>query len=354
MPSNNSNTSGRFAYFDGSIFEHVVNDGQPYRINPAFRVVGFADAANPRIPGRDQNYVFDFAQLRDVVTWLMAPQGTGLWLSGPTGCGKTSVITEIAARLNWPVISQTISGRFEFSELKGQFVLSQARGETQPRMRYQHNALALAMRHGYILVLNEADLADPAEMSGLNDVLEGRPLVISENQGEVIRPDPMFRIVVTANSSGQGDDTGAYQGVQQQNIAALDRYRMLRVDYPSEQVEKEIVLRTAPGMPDELAERCVTFAKQLRAAHKSGTLSVPFSTRTLRHWVQTSAVYRTSAQNPLRKSLALHFLNRLSEEEGQGVELVAKTVFGPSWDEPQATNEDTKSPRSRSKAKSKS
>lgn len=47
----------------------------------------------------------------------------------------------------------------------------------------------------------------------------------------------MFRVVVTANSAGNGDETGSYTGVLSQNVAAMDRYRLMRVDYLSEGIE---------------------------------------------------------------------------------------------------------------------
>lgn len=94
-----------------------------------------------------------------------------------------------------------------------------------PQMRFQYGPLAAAMRFGHVLVLNEVDLADAGELAGLNDVLEGRPLVLAENAGEIIRPHPMFRVICTANSCGNGDDSGRYAGVQQQNLAFLDRFR---------------------------------------------------------------------------------------------------------------------------------
>ena len=327
-----------YQQFDGSIFENVIADGHAYTINPAFRVFGYSDAirtlenAKHRIPQRDPNYVFDLDTLMDVITWLQMPNGTGLWLTGPTGCGKTSIINEVAARLNWPVVAQTMTGRFEFSDLKGQFVLTQAPGESEPHMRYQHNALALAMKYGWILRIDEVDLADPAELSGLNDVLEGRPLVISENGGEVINPHPMFRLVVTGNSAGQGDDTGLYQGIQQQNVAALDRYRLLKVDYSSK-AELLLLKKIASDMPGTVLNRCVKLAKKIREAHAKGTLSIPFSTRTLRNWVSTSRLYRGNSQirNPLRKSLMLHFMNRLTAAEVCAVDECARVIFGESW-----------------------
>ena len=88
-------------------------------------------------------------------------------------------------------------------------------------MRFQYGPLAVAMKYGHVLVLNEVDLADAGELAGLNDTLEGRPLVLAENAGEIIHPHPMFRVICTANSSGAGDNSGRYVGVQQQNLAFL-------------------------------------------------------------------------------------------------------------------------------------
>ena len=68
-------------------------------------------------------------------------------------------------------------------------------------MTFQYGPLAKAMKYGHVLVLNEIDLADAGELAGLNDVLEGRPLVLADNAGEIIHPHPLFRVVATANIS---------------------------------------------------------------------------------------------------------------------------------------------------------
>ncbi len=78
-------------------------------------------------------------------------------------------------------------------------------------MKFMYGPLAVAMREGHLLLINEVDLADPAELAGLNDVLEGRPCDRSEWR-EIIKPHPMFRVVVTGNSTGSGDASGLYRG----------------------------------------------------------------------------------------------------------------------------------------------
>ena len=78
-------------------------------------------------------------------------------------------------------------------------------------MSYEYGPLALAMRYGGICLVNELDMASPEVAAGLHGILDGSPLCIPENGGELIIPHPMFRFVATANTNGAGDDTGLYQ-----------------------------------------------------------------------------------------------------------------------------------------------
>lgn len=333
---NSEGTDNFYTEITGSAFEHVINDdGSRYQFNPAWRCTGFSDTENPRIPKRDPNYVFSTSILQDLLIFLLYPQGTALWLTGPTGCGKTSAVMQVASRLNWPVIDLTLSNRFEFSDMKGQWGLTQEAGQSSPTMKYIHNALPMAMQNGWILVMNEADLASPGELSALNDVIEGRSLLIAENKGQVIKPHPMFRLIVTGNSNGAGDDTGLYQGVQQQNVAAMDRYRMLKVSYPSQGVEEGILANAVPGIPNDIRSKMCQFAQEMRKSYtgsskRGACISIPFSTRTLVNWASTVQFY-AMVRTPLRKSLELFFLNKLSPEEDEAANAIAITVFGDVW-----------------------
>ncbi len=322
---------------DGKVFGKVVDEnGQDYTFREDWRCTAFADANHPRIPKKDENYVFSISFLQDILSFLFFPNHTALWLTGPTGCGKTSGILQVASRLNWPVIDVTLNNRFEFADLRGQWGMTQEQGESQPTMKYLHNALAQAMREGYILILNEVDLASPGELSALNDVIEGRNLLISENQGEQIKPHPMFRLVVTGNSNGSGDDSGLYQGIQQQNVAAMDRYRIVHVDYPSISIEKQILSQIAPSVPEEIREQMCSFAQHMREIFVENTddfsksISVPFSTRTLVNWA-TNLPYYTFAPSPLKKVLELFFLGKLSKGEKEIANNMGSVIFGEAW-----------------------
>lgn len=297
--------------------------------------VGYADSTNPYIPKTDPNYVFRKELLREVLAYLKDPLGDALFVTGPTGSGKTSSITEIAGRLNWPVQQITAHGRMELADLVGHHTLVAFKPGEPPVMELMYGPLAVAMRHGHILLVNELDLADPAEIAGLNDILEGRPLVIAQNGGEIIQPHPMFRVVVTGNSCGSGDASGLYQGVLMQNLAAMDRYRFTRVGYADEEAELSILERVTPRLPENIRKGAVRVANEVRKLFlgengEDGQISLTMSTRTLVRWTKLTLQFR-GAPNALEYALDQALLIRAATEEREAILRIAKDVFGDQW-----------------------
>jgi len=301
------------------------------KARPGLEVVGYADDSHPQIPLRQDAYVFRNDLLRDVLAYLHDAGGDGLFLTGPTGSGKTSLITQVASRLNWPVQSVTCHGRMELHALIGQFVLID--GTTQ----FIHGPLAVAAREGHLLILNESDLMDPSELAGLNDIIEGQPLVIAENGGEVIRPHPRFRVFATGNSSGSGDGSGLYQGVLRQNLAFMDRFRVIHVDYPEPEVERQVVLAAVPRMPAEIADKMLLVATEIRRLFMGSDsdapeLTVTMSTRTLVRWATLALTFK-GAPNVFHYALQQALTARAEPEQREAIHRIAADIFGDYWEQ---------------------
>ena len=318
-----------FTYFGADVFSNVYDGEKRIEMPANLRILGFSDDKNPAVPVAHENYVFRREVLRDLLGFLRKPNNDALFITGPTGSGKTSAVLETCARLNWPVQSLTLNARFEFAQLTGHFTFSASAPGEAPQMRFQYGPLAVAMKHGHVLVLNESDLADPGELAGLNDVLEGRPLVLAENAGEVLYPHPMFRVICTANSCGNGDNSGRYAGVQQQNLAFLDRFRFLEVPYQDAKVEEELLTKVAPAMKPVLGGM-VQLANEVRKLFTEGRLSLTLSTRTLVRWAQIAQDFRNSP-NSLEYGLQRALLIRAEPEESQAIVGLCRTVFGDAW-----------------------
>jgi len=305
------------------------------KVDPSKTMVMFNDTASPYIPPATAEYVFRATAITELLSFLRNPMGDALFITGPTGSGKTSLVLETAGRLNWPTQSLTCSGRMEAADLIGMYVLRAPKPGDEPVTAWQYGPLPMAMKLGHILLLNEVDMMAPEELSAFNDVLEGRPLVIGANGGEVIKPHPMFRVIVTGNSAGGGDESQAYQGVMKQSIAAMDRYRFMNVGYAPEHVEKDILASAGTKVPENLRERMVTYANEVRGLFEAGQLSITFSTRTLLRWCRLASRFRGSVDpsnkaNSVGYALEMAFLRRVGDkpEQREALLRLARDVFG--------------------------
>lgn len=285
-------------------------------------------------PTLNPHYIFHEAS-RDIIVWLMCPQQSRadpLYVFGPVGCGKTSCIKQLAARLNYPVFEVTGHGRLEFADLTGHLAVKDG------NMVYEYGPLALAMRYGGLCLVNEIDLTSPEVAAGLNTVLDGSPLCIAENGGELIAPHPMFRFVATANTNGGGDDTGLYQGTNRQNIAWLDRFMLCEISYPAPEVEKALLTRMFPVLPEALTCKLVDFAGEVRklfmGEHDSGNLAgaieVTLSTRTLLRWAELTVRFQPLAHQgiqPVTYALDRALGYRASRETRAMLHELAQRIF---------------------------
>ena len=296
---------------------------------------GFSDAQNPHLPKRNEDYVFRRETMRDILTFLDDPDGDGMFFAGFMGAGKTTLPYQVATRLNWPVQSFTAHNRMEFDDLVGTWKM------VNGTMEFLYGPLAVAMREGHLFVMNEIDRADPGQLAGLHDVLEGHPLVIATNGGEVIHANENFRFIATGNSVGSGDSTGLHQGVNPLDIAFMDRFRVVKVDYPSPEIEAAILEKKLPELPEDTRAKMIRIANLIRALFVGGDevatpLTITMSTRTLCRWAKLTVVFR-NAPNALSYALNQSLLAKAEPEQAIAIEQIAKDVFGTTWSQEESS-----------------
>ena len=278
-----------------------LNAGEVFSGSPSGTMVaGYAEASlfTPKI---DPNYIFH-EQSRDIVVWFIAPKIDPLYVYGVSGCGKSSVIKQLAARLNYPVFEVTGHSRLEFQDLTGHHTVQKG------TMVFEYGPLALAMKFGGLFLCNELDLLEPSTATGLNGILDGQPLCIPENGGELIMPHPMFRFAATANTNGGSDETGLYQGTLRMNLALMDRFIVCEMRYPEPATEEMLLAKIAPGLPEQIRKKMVEYANEVRRlfmgekenGYGGNAIEVPFSTRTLLRWADLSLRYHPLAKQGIQ------------------------------------------------------
>jgi cobaltochelatase CobS len=274
-----------------------------------------------------------YAWLREVNRAPHKPR-RGLWISGPKGAGKTTLLEQFFARLGMPVVSITANREFRVLDAIQSKTLKPVAGGGM-EIVYQDGPLAQAMRGGYPVILNELDLADPGELTGLNDIVD-RGVFVVPDTGEVIRAERGFMVCVTANTNGGGDATGEYAGVGTMNTALMSRFFKFGMKYPTKDEEMK-VLRAAGVVTDDLenvtlVEKILEIGAMLRDAYerRSSGLVSPISTRELIDIAEAAPNFRHLAAkgiSPVEYAFGLCYTNGLEPAAAEAVRKIIQKVI---------------------------
>jgi len=276
------------------------------------------------VPKHDENYIFGDVEMEnweDVAVGI--EDGEPVYIGGPTGCGKTMGVMEMAAVLNQPVRRVQLNRDFKVGEFVGRGTLvTDDDGNTITG--WKDGVLTEAMRNGWWLLLDEIDQSHPDVLMKLQAVLEGSPLVLTENFGEVVRPHPRFRVIATANTFGRGDEAGLYVGAKVMNEAMMDRFGVvIKAEYPKAETEVTIISRRT-GLGKREAMKMVKVAHKVREALEKEECCCTFSTRRLVAWAHKTVRYRGDARRASKTAI----LNKMETEDARFVNHLVQRYFG--------------------------
>jgi MoxR-like ATPase len=259
---------------------------------PLRRVAG---PVRPGVPVKDPHYVFREPLVREVA-WAAWPhdggQPTPCLLVGGKGCGKTSLVQQIAAFCNIPVFRINLNVGTTVRHLKGRI------GAEDGATTFVPGVVTMAMEMGAWLILDELSGATPPVALALFPVLEPQGEVILEDAQppRYVKRHPDFRVFATDNTIGamQEEHRFSYGGTNPMvNEALLDRFgSTIQVDYMSEGQEHEAIKGIVPGIQDNDLEGLI---RVVRAVRGSTDIQTAFSMRMLIDWARRVAAGRAYA-----------------------------------------------------------
>lgn len=245
-----------------------------------------------------------------------------VYLHGPTGCGKSAGVMELAAILNQPLTRVQMTQQFKESTMIGKTDLVVDESTGLQVTQWTDGLLPAAMRRGWWLLVDEITATPPGIMFAVQAVLEGNPLVLPT--GEVVKPHKHFRIVATDNTNGRGDESGLYAGTHVMNEATLDRFGVVIVcDYPLADDEIRIITSKG-GVSGKTARSMVAVARKVRDAFANESCFCTFSTRRLIAWARLT----TRLNGDVRKASRPSIINKLSSDDSKFVDGLIQRHFG--------------------------
>ena len=273
------------------------------------------DGKHPNVPEVDPHYIFD---PKTLIQFLQAiRQGRNPWLYGHTGTGKSTFVTQVAARLSQPMLRINFDSEMTRLDLVGREVLLNDGGTTISR--FVDGVLPTAIAGPYWLLCDEQSYIRADVAFVYQRVLEeGKTLMLTEDAGRTVHPHPFFRIIATCNTKGQGDEFGCYQGARPQAASFLDRFRpFLEIDYLEPAQEKELVMMKVPGIDDPSADKLVQFANDARKSFTNMETQMPVSPRGVLAVAEDYVFYADLMDDKEAMQLALHsnLLDRASTQD---------------------------------------
>jgi nitric oxide reductase NorQ protein len=188
-------------------------------------------------------------------------------LKGPTGCGKTRFLEHMAFMLKRPLVTVSCHEDLTSSDLVGRFLLEGA--DTV----WQDGPLTRAVKAGAICYLDEIVEARTDSTVVIHSLTDHRRKLTIEKKGQEIDAHEDFMLVISYNPG--------YQTVLKDlKPSTKQRFIGLNFDFPTEEIERKILVSEVPGLSHEYAHQLVAAGRKARLLKDHG-LEEATSTRAL-------------------------------------------------------------------------
>ena len=307
---------------------------QTFGIDTDLEVDAFSEK-NELVPEVDKDYVFD----RDTTLAILNgfSHNRKVIVHGYHGTGKSTHITQVAARLNWPCVRINLDSHISRIDLMGKDAITLKDGKQITE--FKEGILPWSFQNPVALVFDEYDAGRSDVMFVLQRILESDGYFTLLDRNKVVKQHNCFRLFATANTIGLGDTTGLYTGTQQINQAQLDRWEIVTsLNYLNPEKELQIILsknKTINKEEDkEKVKNMIKVASLTRKGFISGDISTVMSPRTVLNWCKNSEIFEN-----IGYAFRITFLNKCDEAEKNIIAEYYQRCFGEDLPESLKNNE---------------
>ena len=307
---------------------------QSFGIDTEMEVDAFSKK-NEFVPEIDKDYKFD----RDTTLAILSGfnYNKKVIVHGYHGTGKSTHITQVAARLNWPCLRINLDSHISRIDLIGKdaIVVKDGKQVTQ----FIEGLLPWAFQNPVALVFDEYDAGRPDVLFVLQRILESDGYFTLIDKNKVVKQNEYFRLFATANTIGLGDTTGLYTGTQQINQAQMDRWNIVTtLNYLTLEKEMEVVLAKNKNLNNskgkEKVSNMIKVASLTRKGFIAGDISTVMSPRTVLHWAENSEIFKD-----IGYAFRVTFLNKCDEIEKNTIAEYYQRCFGEDLPESLINNQ---------------
>ena len=279
---------------------------------------------NELVPTLDPDYIFDAPTTLAILNGFS--HSKKVIVHGNFGTGKSTHITQIAARLNWPCIRINLDSHISRIDLIGKdsIVLKDGKQVT----KFKEGILPWAFQNPVALVFDEYDAGRPDVMFVLQRILESDGSFTLLDKNKVIKQNKYFRLFATSNTIGLGDTSGLYSGTNILNQAQLDRWEIVTsLNYLSLEKEMKIILAKNKKLNNakgkEKVANMIKVASLTRKGFTAGDISTVMSPRTVLNWCSNADIFKD-----IGIAFRVTYLNKCDDAEKKTIAEYYQRCFG--------------------------